>query len=335
MESIIRDNKSEFDFTSSSTSLPTSVSDAVSVIQVRGVSKQYGAVSAVKHVDLTVKQGEIFGLIGHNGAGKSTLFKMLLGLVTPTTGDLLINGQSVQGKHFRQVRRQIGYLPENIVLYDNLSGQETLQFFAKLKGLRTDNIALRCQEKLEQVGLIHAGNRPVRDYSKGMRQRLGFAQALLGQPQVLFLDEPTNGLDPQAIRDFYTILNELKKTGVTILITSHILAELQERVDRLAIMAAGQIQALGSIEQLREKAHLPLSMRITLQAHHVSTVQAQLATFIAQGVTSQVTAYGLNVHSPRLSKMQVLEKLMQMSSLVQDIHMQEATLEEVFFGISD
>ncbi|MCX7218833.1 MAG: ABC transporter ATP-binding protein, partial [Burkholderiales bacterium] len=142
-------------------------------IQVRGVSKHYGALHAVDTIDLTVQQGEIFGLIGHNGAGKSTLFKMMLGLVTPTSGEILINGTAVSGSQFRQTRRQLGYLPENVVLYDNLSGLETLKFFAKLKGAP----AAQCAPMLERVGLAHALNRPLREYSKGMRQRLGIAQA--------------------------------------------------------------------------------------------------------------------------------------------------------------
>lgn len=205
-------------------------------IALRGVHKHYGALRAVDGVDLDIPQGEIFGLIGHNGAGKSTLFKLMLGLEQLSAGSIHIGGAPIGGRGFRALRRQLGYLPENVVLYDNLDGLETLRFFARLKGAPLAD----CQAMLARVGLEHAGKRPVREYSKGMRQRLGFAQALLGKPRVLFLDEPTNGLDPQAIRDFYAQLQALKATGVTIVITSHILAELQERVDRLAILASGR-----------------------------------------------------------------------------------------------
>ncbi len=201
-------------------------------ISLRGVRKHFGSLHAVDGVDLDIPQGEIFGLIGHNGAGKSTLFKMMLGLLAPTSGSILVAGTPVGGRNFRAARRQLGYLPENVVLYDNLDGLETLRFFARLKGAPI----AECPAMLEKVGLAHAGKRPVREYSKGMRQRLGFAQALLGNPRVLFLDEPTNGLDPQAIRDFYATLRDLQQQGVTVIITSHILAELQERVDRLAIL---------------------------------------------------------------------------------------------------
>jgi Cu-processing system ATP-binding protein len=255
------------------------VSDDQAAIALHSVSKHYGAICAVDGVDLRVERGEIFGLIGHNGAGKSTLFKLMLGLTPPSSGEILINGGSVSGSGFRATRRSLGYLPENVVLYDNLSGLETLHFFAKLKGADFK----QCAPTLARVGLAHAGGRPLREYSKGMRQRLGFAQALLGRPQVLFLDEPTNGLDPQAIRDFYLILSELRDSGVTILITSHILAELQERVDRLAIMAAGRIQALGTVHGLREQQQAPL--RIDLRLSEVDAVFARQALVQLSGVT--------------------------------------------------
>lgn len=300
-----------------------------SAIEVRGVSKHYGALHAVDDVDLTVKHGEIFGLIGHNGAGKSTLFKMMLGLTEPSAGEILINGTAVTGSDFRHTRRQLGYLPENVVLYDNLSGIETLKFFAKLKGAPIE----QCAPMLEQVGLAHALNRPLREYSKGMRQRLGFAQALLGKPRVLFLDEPTNGLDPQAIRDFYITLHKLRDTGVTIIITSHILAELQERVDRLAIMSAGKIQALGSVAQLREQMHMPLVITLRLAQNDIPLAQDALSPL--SSVSCTVTGDGLTVNCPRSSKMEVLSIVSRLGSKLIDLNIQEASLEDVFFGFSD
>ena len=147
-------------------------SDALA-ISLHDVSKHYGALRAVDGVSLDIPRGEILGLIGHNGAGKSTLFKMMLGLTRATQGDIRIGGASVTGRDFRAARRQLGYLPENVVLYDNLDGLETLQFFARLKGAPL----AECPAMLERVGLGHADRRPVREYSKGMRQRLGFAQA--------------------------------------------------------------------------------------------------------------------------------------------------------------
>ena len=298
-------------------------------IQVRGVAKHYGALHAVDGIDLKVRRGEIFGLIGHNGAGKSTLFKMMLGLIAPSAGEILIDGASVRGRDFRAARRHIGYLPENVVLYDNLSGLETLRFFARLKGAPS----AQCAPILARVGLADAATRPLREYSKGMRQRLGFAQALLGTPRVLFLDEPTNGLDPQAIRDFYATLRGLRDTGVTIIITSHILAELQERVDRLAIMAVGKIQALGSVQDLRDQMHLPLSLALRLAPADAALAQQALAHL--PGVRGVVTDDGLQVSCPREAKMAVLGVLTGLGAKLLDLNIREPSLEDVFFGFSD
>ena len=298
-------------------------------VSLRGVTKHYGALHAVDGVDLDIARGEIFGLIGHNGAGKSTLFKMMLGLIPATSGEILVGGASVRGRGFRAARRHLGYLPENVVLYDNLSGLETLRFFAKLKGAPL----AQCQPALDRVGLAHAGKRPVREYSKGMRQRLGFAQALLGSPQVLFLDEPTSGLDPQAIRDFYATLRGLQAEGVTIIITSHILAELQERVGRLAILSAGKVQAVGSVQALREQTHMPLVFELQLQAGDTPAIAQALEH--ATAATPEPTAQGLRLACPREQKMAVLAALATFGARVLDIKMHEPSLEDVFFGFSD
>lgn len=297
-------------------------------VTLRGVSKHYGALHAVDGVDLNIPRGEIFGLIGHNGAGKSTLFKMMLGLVPVTQGEILVGGASVRGSGFRAARRHLGYLPENVVLYDNLSGLETLKFFARLKHAPL----AQCQPTLDRVGLAHAGTRPVREYSKGMRQRLGFAQALLGAPQVLFLDEPTNGLDPMAIRDFYATLRTLQGEGVTVVITSHILAELQERVDRLAIMSNGKLQAVGSVQALREQTQMPLVFELQVPATARATVAQALSQ--ATGIAPEVTPTGLRLSCPRAQKMAVLAALTPLTA-VQDVHMHEPSLEDVFFGFAD
>jgi Cu-processing system ATP-binding protein len=296
-------------------------------IELRGVIKHYGSVRAVDGVNLSVQSGELFGLIGHNGAGKSTLFKMMLGLIPVSAGEIVVAGTSVHGRDFRAARRHIGYLPENLVLYDNLSGLETLRFFARLKGADVHS----CPGLLERVGLAHAGSRAVREYSKGMRQRLGFAQALLGARRVLFLDEPSNGLDPAAIRDFYARLRELREEGVTVVITSHILAELQERVDRLAIMESGKIQALGSVKDLREQLDMPLIISLRVEPADMAKLQMQLQA--VAGVSLQVTDGGLSISCPRPAKMAVLAALAPLGASLLDLHIHEPSLEDLFFGL--
>lgn len=298
------------------------------VIEVTGVTKQFGDVRAVAGVDLVVQEGEIFGLIGHNGAGKSTLFKMMLGLLPVNSGDIRIQGQPIQEKTFRQMRRAIGYLPENVVFYDNLTGQETLEFFAELKGVAKTE----CTILLEKVGLKQAASRRVRGYSKGMRQRLGFAQAMLGNPRILFLDEPTNGLDPEGIREFYRMLGEMRRQGTTIILTSHILSEIQERVDRLAIMKLGKIQAIGTVQQLRDRMSLPILVHITLEPDTVTEVNALLSSL---GLSGDRTAESeVLVQCPRETKMNLLAALSGLNGKLRDIQLREPSLEDLFLGYS-
>ena len=299
------------------------------VIVARGVHKHYGPIHAVDGVDLEVRSGELFGLIGHNGAGKSTMFKMMLGLIPLTAGEIRIDGAPVPGSDFRAVRRKVGYLPENVVLYDNLTGTETLDFFARLKGVSpAQNAAL-----LERVGLMHAAKRRVREYSKGMRQRLGFAQALLGKPRILFLDEPTSGLDPEAIRGFYAILRQLKGEGVTMVITSHILAEIQERVDRLAIMAAGKVQATGTVQALREQMDLPLWFDVRVAPEDFEAVRNALGGLPVGAIEARDGH--IAVQCARDAKMAVIAALATLNGKVRDLTVREPSLEDVFFGFSD
>jgi len=296
------------------------------VVEVSGVTKHFGEIRAVDGVDLAFEKGELFGLIGHNGAGKSTLFKMMLGLLPVTDGQIRIYGQPIHGEKFRQARRRIGYLPENVVFYDNLTGLETLHFFAALKNADKKT----CAAILETVGLTQAANRRVRGYSKGMRQRLGFAQALLGKPDILFLDEPTNGLDPEGIREFYQVLGNLQEQGVTMILTSHILAEIQERVDRLAIMKAGKIQAVGSLQRLREEIDLPLHFQVGLLHGAEAVLRAKLGAMATLEMRAQDTE--ALITCTRDKKMAVLNALSSLEGAVCDIIISEPSLEDVFLG---
>ena len=299
------------------------------LIELRGVCKRFGPLTAVAGVDLEVAEGELFGLIGHNGAGKTTLFKMMLGLLPVSAGDIRIGGQAVRGEAFRQVRRRIGYLPESLALYDNLTGLETLHFFARLKGADPAT----CPELLDQLGLSGASGQRVRNYSKGMRQRLGFAQALLGSPRLLFLDEPTNGLDPHGILEFYQILNELRRGGVTVVLTSHILAEIQQRVDRLALMRNGSIQALGTVQSLRDAQDLPVTLRVSFRAGAGDDLRRCLGE-------QSVELVGIDGGIARLKcererKMALLMAITGLGSLILDIEVHEPTLEDVFLGYAE
>lgn len=301
----------------------------MTLIDIRGAEKRYGNFTALAGVDLQVEEGEMFGLIGHNGAGKTTLFKMMLGLLPATLGDISIGGKPIRGAAFREVRRTIGYLPESLALYDNLTGLETLHFFARLKGADLTE----CPALLDRVGLAAAAGQRVWGYSKGMRQRLGFAQALLGSPRLLFLDEPTNGLDPQGILEFYRILADLRRVGVTVVLTSHILAEIQQRVDRLALLRAGRIQALGTVQSLRAARDLPVTLRVALRSGGAAPLRQAVASLGMESVA--IDGDSARLVCRRESKMALLGLLSGLGSWIADLEVLEPSLEDVFLGYSE
>lgn len=229
-------------------------------VVMQDVWRRYGKQNAVSGVDLTLRAGECIGLVGHNGAGKSTLIKLMLGLVRPSQGRVSVLGESPAAGAAARARRDLGYLPENVALHPSLTGAETLAFYARLKGQPlAGNAAL-----LERVGIAQAAHRRVGTYSKGMRQRLGLAQALLGQPRALLLDEPTTGLDPALRQSFYAIISDLRRDGAMVLLSSHALAELEGQVDRVVVMNRGRKVADGSIADLRRLAAIRPRIRLRL-----------------------------------------------------------------------
>jgi Cu-processing system ATP-binding protein len=295
------------------------------VIEIRAVARHYGDVRAVDGVTLSVARGEALGLIGHNGAGKTTLFKLMLGLERPTAGTIEVEGEAVNGPRFRDVRRRIGFMPESASLYPNLTGLETLRFFARLKGAD----AAQCARLLDRVGLAPAAARPVKHYSKGMAQRLLFAQALLGSPHLLFLDEPTHGLDPAAVRDFYDLLAEMRAEGVTVVLTSHVLAEVEQRVDRLALMSGGKLQACGTVQALREALDLPLAFEVRLNDDAGGDLAKALAPL---AIEPRVSGASATFRCARGGKLAALAALAGLGSRLADVSIKEPTLEDVFLG---
>lgn len=205
-------------------------------------------VHALKNVDLTVHPGEIFAYLGPNGSGKTTTIKMLLGLIFPTSGTIKIFDRSDLTSP--EVRRRIGYLPEGAYYPDFLQGDEILRYYGKLYGLRGRDLETRIDNVLDVVKMTHARKRLLRGYSKGMRQRIGLAQALLSDPDLLILDEPTTGLDPLARREIRDILSNLRDEGKTLLISSHELMEVELISDRVAILYRGVVQTTGTLRDL-------------------------------------------------------------------------------------
>ena len=221
----------------------------MSVIQTMGLSKRYKDRWAVDHLDLRVEQGDIYGFIGQNGAGKSTTLKLLCGLARPTQGEALIFGKPVRDS---VARRRVGALIEQPGLFPDLSGRENLRLCATLLGL--DSPERQVEEILKTVGLAPKEKKPVRHYSMGMKQRLGVALALLGGPDLLLLDEPINGLDPEGIREMRELLLRLnRERGLTILVSSHILGELSKIATRYGIIQGGRLMEQITAAELEQK----------------------------------------------------------------------------------
>jgi ABC-2 type transport system ATP-binding protein len=234
------------------------------VIRTTGLNKIYEGsfrsqdVHALKDLDLEIREGEIFGYLGPNGSGKTTTIKMILGLLFPTSGKIEVLGSEAIDS--AQVKRNIGYLPEGAYYPDFLRGEEILAYYGKLYGLRGADLNRRIDETLELVGMQHARKRFLRGYSKGMRQRIGLAQALISEPKILILDEPTTGLDPIARKEIRDLLVELRKRGITLLISSHELLEVELISDRVAILFEGVLQTLGTMEELLTQRELSMTV---------------------------------------------------------------------------
>ena len=230
-------------------------SNTDSVIEIRNLSKIYRdfwgrpKVQALKSLSLDVKRGEIFGLLGPNGSGKTTTLKLLLGLLFPTEGQVRILGRP---SHDVEKNERIGYLPEESYLYRFLNADETLDFYGRLFQMSRADRRRRRDELIKHVGLESARRRQLKEYSKGMTRRIGLAQALINDPELVLLDEPTSGLDPLGTRDMKDMILRLRDEGKTVVMCSHLLADVQDVCDRIAILHRGELKVLGSVQELLE-----------------------------------------------------------------------------------
>ena len=228
------------------------------VIQIRNLTKIYRdfwgrkKVQALNSLSLEVNKGEVFGLLGPNGSGKTTTMKLLLGLLFPTEGDI-----SILGKPASDVSKneKIGYLPEESYLYRFLNAEETLDFYGRLFDISAEERKQRTNELIEMVGLQHARRRQLKEYSKGMTRRIGLAQALINNPDLVLLDEPTSGLDPEGSQDMKKLIENLRDQGKTVVMCSHLLADVQDVCDRIAILYGGELKELGRVEDLLKEQH--------------------------------------------------------------------------------
>nr|WP_321163480.1 ABC transporter ATP-binding protein [Halorubrum sp. AJ67] len=286
------------------------------------MSKRYGDVTAVDRVNLTIEEGEIFGFLGHNGAGKSTLINMLLDFARPTEGQVEVFGMDAREQSVA-VREHMGVLPEGYDVYDRLTGRQHLQFAAESKDVDIEPMAIA-----ERVGIRDDADRPAGGYSKGMAQRLVLGMALIGDPDLLILDEPTSGLDPGGARRMREIINEENERGTTVFFSSHILEQIEAVCDRVGIMHEGRLQAVDTIDALRESAAGGTKLHVTvddLNEAHLDAIEA------VDGVDSAWIADGAFVVTcPNDTKMDVLVALNHAGVDVLDFTTEEPSLEDLF-----
>jgi ABC-type multidrug transport system, ATPase component len=263
------------------------------VIEIRNLSKIYRdfwgrpKVKALNSLSLEVKRGEIFGLLGPNGSGKTTTLKLLLGLLFPTEGTVKILGKPA---HDVEKNERIGYLPEESYLYRFLNADETLDFYGRLFKMSAAERKKRRDALIKRVGLEGARKRQLKEYSKGMTRRIGLAQALINNPELVLLDEPTSGLDPLGTREMKDMILELRAEGKTVVMSSHLLADVQDVCDRIAILYRGELKVLGSVQELLESKDETQINTKALSPEAIAEVEAVLKKYGATAKVSHPTS---------------------------------------------
>ena len=292
-----------------------------SALSVSAVSKTYGSRRVLQEVSLSVRAGERVALLGHNGAGKTTLMKLALGLIPSDSGTISVAGA---GAGSPAARAMTAYLPEALAFHPALTGREQLGLFARLAGVsRRETAGL-----LDRVGLRDAADRRIGTWSKGMRQRLGLAQVLLGHPTVALLDEPTSGLDPVSRHELYAIIDEMAGQGTAVLVASHALTELEARTDRIAILREGRMAACGGLARLRTEAGLPVRLRVTAQGDRTADIQARIGGERLNGASVEILC-------PSSEKMARLAQIAELGGLVADLDVAQPILEDIYRHYSE
>jgi Cu-processing system ATP-binding protein len=286
------------------------------ILGVDGVSVRFGALQALREVTLSVAEGERVALLGPNGAGKSTLFKTILGFLRPNTGEVRVAGE-VPGS--ATARLAVSYLPESVAFPGLLTGQEIIGYFARLKG----EAPARALPLLDSVGLGEAARRRVGTYSKGMRQRLGLAQALIGRPQLLLLDEPTSGLDPLSRLEFYAIIERVAAQGSAVLLSSHVLTEVEARTDRVAILSKGRIVADAPLAELSRRAALPIRIRIEARDGALEALHQGIGGERFNGASVMLSCLAEE-------KLGVLARVTELGALIADVDIALPGLDDVY-----
>ncbi len=286
------------------------------LLRAKNVSKSFRAVRALKDLSINVRPGERLALLGHNGAGKTTLFRLVLGFIKPDTGRITIAGERPGSK---AARCAVSYLPENVTFPKLLTGREIVTFFLRLKNCPVKQAEIL----LDRVGLADVADRYAGTYSKGMRQRLGLAQALAGNPRMMLLDEPTSGLDPLSRQHFYSLVDEVAAAGSAVLLSSHGLSELEARTDRVVILNQGRIVADAPLDELQAASNTPLRIRVRVRPDSVDRVSAELGG-------RRINGQSVELLCPVSEKMARLAAISSLGPLISDFDVTQPTLDDVY-----
>ncbi|HEV8002897.1 MAG TPA: ABC transporter ATP-binding protein [Planctomycetaceae bacterium] len=301
------------------------------MIQATELHKSFGQLRAVQGVSLEIRRGETFGLLGANGAGKSTTINLLAGLLPPDSGQVVIDGSSDPTR--REVRRQIGIAPQSLALYEELSAEENVRFLGKLYGLSGSKLKERIEYALTLSGLADRRKDPVAQFSGGMKRRLNLAAALVHEPKVLFLDEPTVGVDPQSRNRLFDNIRELASQGMTILYTTHYMEEAERLCDRVAIMEQGKILALDRVDGLIDQYGGLAVVEAELKNGHLDPAQQRSNLAAAVGKND----FLLEANKLRLESKEPLEdvaRLAQAGIGLKTLHLERPDLETVFLNLT-
>lgn len=308
--------------------IPMDTDQKTITIEVNNLTKTYNDFTAVNNVSFSVKKGEIFGFLGPNGAGKTTTIKAMLDLLHPDKGLIHINGYDVRAQG-KEAKKCVGYMPEKVAFYENLTALQNLQFYAEIKHAKKED----CIRLINEFGLAETGKKRVGSFSKGMVQRLGMARAILGNPPVLILDEPSGGLDPRGVVLIRDKILEMKNKGTTIFVSSHILSEIQEVCDRVGIINKGSLVAEDTVEGLSKKLNLKPQIIVRMDVLNKKIEDAVRKLPGVDRVTAQ--KHTLEIVCEGAMKAKVILAITNAGGNIQNLQTKEPTLEEVFLRYTE
>lgn len=299
------------------------------VLEAKGLTKKYGDFVAVDDLNLAVKKGEVFGLLGPNGAGKTTTILMLLGLTEPTTGTVRVLGFDPSRQPL-SVKARVGYMPDQVGFYDELTARENLVYIARLNGIGRNELHGRIDATLERVHLADVADERVGTFSRGMRQRLGVADVLIKRPELIIMDEPTQGLDPELAREFLDLIRGLKEEGITILLSSHLLHQVQAICDRVGLFSRGRMVLQGTVPELARKV-LGGAYRIQIQADGPAGKMKQALEGLSQAVrVSRVDGNRYEVEAQRDVRADAASAIVHAGGKLQELNIEAQSLDDIY-----